>query len=624
MARLWACWRPPNARPASGDIVLSFLHPADEAALAGVELINAREASSTVRARARQLYLSISARIGAERGSDGKTLREATGQPDAPISPWWYHPSSFRDCEADPAFSWIIAALTIQHTQRQRNCQELVLCGAPEEIWLAFQRAPAAERLRARAKPAVWWARALASRLRLALFTLRDIARCRRVALWPGRLDVLFVGFWDWSVTPQPSGALADRYVKALPDRLAAQGLKSGWLCWLDPDGDPSTAGRPIKTVLAPLAGRDDVILLQSLLGPGDVAVEVLDRRPLAAYLRRRGDPAFRKIFRQEGLDLFPLFEERLLRGFLDGCLPRCGLARRAAERAGARWAPKALFSFLEHNPYAKAVVTGLRRGAPGSSCLAMQHASLCAEKTFFFLDPALDFRGEPDGKAAPCPDFLFVMGSLAREHLRSCGYPEERLPLTGSARFDHVREPAPVPPRPSARPLKVLAVSTLDTSADIDMVEALCGASAGRNDIELCVRDHPFSRIADAPRFAPLAGKIAVSSRTLRQDLDWADLVLYTYSTVAEEAFVEGKPVWQWLPLGYNASALAEAAGIPQFGDIPRLAEALSEFARNPAPWTPDLEKRRQVCERLFFKADGGSALRIAEAIAAALSARQ
>ncbi|WP_158244778.1 hypothetical protein, partial [Pseudomonas sp. GW460-E13] len=92
--------------------------------------------------------------------------------------------------------------------------------------------------------------------------------------------------------------------------------------------------------VLAPLAGRADVVLLQRYLTPADALSAFADVRPARAYLRRRRDPSFRALFRREGLDLWPLFAERLLRGFLDGCLPRCELARRASERAAADLRP--------------------------------------------------------------------------------------------------------------------------------------------------------------------------------------------------------------------------------------------------------------------------------------------
>jgi hypothetical protein len=86
-----------------------------------------------------------------------------------------------------------------------------------------------------------------------------------------------------------------------------------------------------------------------------------------------------------------------------------------------------------------------------------------------------------------------------------------------------------------------------------------------------------------------------------LEENLDAADLILFTYSTVAEEALLRGKPVWQWLTLGYNGSALAAINGTKQFSSVAGLRRGLEELCTNRRGALPSAEERQQVFEELF-----------------------
>lgn len=622
MTRLHVCWTFPSTQPPAEDAVLSFLPPADEERLArgfSGALLRARELSLPVRARARQLYLDLSAELAASRGASGRTLREeAASGPGA--SPWWWHPSSFKDCESDPAFGLIIAALTILEARRRLRATSLRLVGAPDELLAALRPLPGVETPAPRSawRPAWVWMRGLAARTASALRHLRE--RSAAAAVKAGQVPrgaVLFSGFWDWSVSATADGLLADRYTKALPSELEKLGLPVAWLCWFDPEGEPSLPRRDWRGVTSALDGRADAILLQPYLAVTEILAAHTDFRPLRAYLNRRAEPDFPALFLRDGLDLLPLFEERLLRGFLDGCLPRCALVALAAERAARELQPTATVSFLEHNPYARAFNDGVRRGEPRAVLTAFQHASLCREKTFYFLDPAREFRGEPDGRPAPSPDLVFAMGAQSREHLLSCGYPPERVLLTGNPRYDSLRPGTQAPPPGSG--VRLLIAAGLDTSVEIDMVEAAVAAADGLPEVAVVVRDHPFSRVSEHPRFAALAGRVSVSTATLQEDLARASVVLFTYSTVAEEAALQGKTVWQWRPLSYDASALAEVADIPRFASVPALRAALSAF--HPAPLAAT--ERTRVTELLFHRLDGGAAARVAAALKAAIQGK-
>ena len=291
-----------------------------------------------------------------------------------------------------------------------------------------------------------------------------------------------------------------------------------------------------------------------------------------------------------------------------------------ATARAAVLHKPRLTLGFLEHFPYARAHYEGMRRSGLNARNYAMQHAGCARDKTFYYLDPRLEFRGEPDGSCVPRPDHVFVMGILGADRFRECGYREEQISVTGSARYDHVvampqdqtksRDRARVAGR-----LCVLVACSLEVSSEIAMVEAACLAAAGLEGVHLRLRNHPSSRVDNHPRFSRCRGFIEASTNSLAVDITWADIILYSYSTVAEEAFLLGKTTWQWLPVGFNGSALADVVPVPQYGSVGQLRIAMLEHTKNPDATHPSEEMILAAAEMLFKPADGGATLRIADA---------
>src|SRR5438105_2156339 len=112
--RLWVCWKEPKVAPGPADCILTFLSPSAERRLKlqhPGEVLFAREVSRDIRKSARSAYLAAAARLAVVPAQNGKALRQflaSSGQ----ASRWWYHPVSFKDCEADPTFDRIIAVFT--------------------------------------------------------------------------------------------------------------------------------------------------------------------------------------------------------------------------------------------------------------------------------------------------------------------------------------------------------------------------------------------------------------------------------------------------------------------------------------------------------------------------------
>lgn len=618
---LWVCWQRPQAAPPTETPVLSFLSP-------GVEedfcrecpgpVISAREVSQEVRREALKLYQDLVASLGVTPLSGEKTFRQSLGNPGE-ASPWWYHPVSFKDCETDSTFNSIIALMTINHTARQRGATRLVLVGATWEIAAVLAGVYETVEINV-AKPKVWrlWLKSLGSRLKHLLILCRDAADSRRFGGTQFKpMEVALFGFWDWSVGwEKRRNSLWDRYFQALPGELARLGIGTqGWLVWLDLKGPGRWLGRRRGQALAGLRHCPQVTVLQSLLQPREIYRALADFRPLAKYLKVRRKAAFKKMFQVSGMDLLPLFSGPLLAGILDASLPRHRLVLLAVRRAIKQYNPRLAVSFLEHHLFARACYAGVRQAGVGTAAMVVQHANYSHEKTFLHLHPILEFQGEPDGCATPHPDYVCALGRLGYDLFRESGYPEANIFLTGSPRYDHILSlPAhgsrtPGKPRVAVNPqnINLLMLAGLDVNQELEMVEAVCLAVKNLPHYRLRLREHPMAGIQARSDFTPYRRQVQITSGSLAEDLEGADLIVFTYSTTGDEAFIQGKPVWQWLTWRYNGSSLAETGAIPQFASVVSLRQALMAFQQTPAAFLPSRAERRRVLAHLFCPSEAG-----------------
>jgi surface carbohydrate biosynthesis protein (TIGR04326 family) len=608
---LWICWAKPINPPPSTAVILSFLSPDAEEAFRSEwpgRFIFGWVAAVDVKRDAREVYLDLVARIGCVKLRNGKTFRQALARPGH-TNAWWYHPVSFKDCEREQTFNWFIVLFTIRKVAASIGSERLILAGAPSEIANVL-KAEFAVRIDGRAAVKPFYlevCRAFISRLLFYWRMLMLVMASRNLSVTvPGEPGILLAGFWDWSLDwNQEQGRVIDRYYKRLPEELRATfNCPVGWLVWIDPSQSTWRKG---------LRESKDVIVLQSFLGIADVLRETLDLRPLGVFLRARYDGEFQNAFVHDGRNYFELFRRALLTGFIDSNIINCDLIALATERSCEKYMPKLTFHFLEHFPHARAHYDGVDRSSGSTVTCAVQHASYCHEKTFLFVRRDAEFNGEPDGEKFPRPNFVCAMGPFAKDLFRECGYKDEDVLATGSPRYDEIEFlPTSAVHSVPHDCTRVLMIASLNVELEIDVLSAVFLATRGLS-VDLVLRNHPLGRLDRHKRFTQYQSHVEIDNEPLNESIDAADLVLFSYSTAAEEAFLRGKPVWQWLPIGFNGSALTENTTIPQFGSVDSLREALLRFQKTPDLFAPAEEARREVLSRLFYAADGRSAERIA-----------
>lgn len=620
-------WDLPKSKLNKEGTVLSFLSPITEHELLETgtvkEIVTMSRIMDDVSPEARELYLDLVADIGLYVLPDGRTLREALAYKSR-SSLWWYHPVAFRNSEGDPTYTNILSLLAIVQEATKRGAKGLHLVKPPIGLAECLQSLfPVV--VQNTTSPIDWFdlGRGLLGRIRWILRKiLIQLALKRNYRRPQKKMDVVLQGFWDWSVFPAEGveGQLSDRYFVNLPNELRKRGKSVGYWCDYDPSNRPGKKKRKNSEVLAPLKTRDDIILLESLLNPSDIVRTGLDFRPLLTFLAIHRLPSFVEVFVKDGLNFYTLFISPLFRGFISNTIPRCRLVENSVVRACQESEPKLLVCFQEHFLPSRAIYAGLRGSF--SKSWAVQHASYNQGKTYGTLHQSKEFLSQPDHQSVPHPDRICVMGKNGERLFRGCGYSMNQVLLTGSTRYDDVRILRCNTCRPSMgpnhiSPKKILIATSLPASTEFHLVQVAVEACKGLDKgVVLRLRTHPFGKMDRIPGYSKINNALEVSNVILDEDLQWADLILMSQSTVGEEAFLVGKPVWQFRFPHPDQSALAEVATIPKFYTVTELRQAFIDLASFSEISKPNQAEIEHVYRSLFQTNKEKPSVAIAEAI--------
>jgi surface carbohydrate biosynthesis protein (TIGR04326 family) len=603
----------------SNSIVLSFLYPEKEQAFTksfkGSVFIG-RSEMNAVREKARLLYIDLVARIGAT-SCDGKTLRQNLALPDTG-NPWWYHPFTAKNCEPDPTFNRLLHIFTIVHICEQECIQKIIFHGGSHELADVFAEQYQIAKQGKLTRDWPFPLRGLITRARYFLkFVYHTFAIKYHVKPSDIKPDIMFSGFWDWSVCLDHEKKLKDTYFVNLPDHLKAKDLLCAWFLWFSPFQKMGSNKQTLKSVLNSAKDHPQLILVQYFLTIIEIILAFADLRPLFRYLRYCRSNSFRSLFKEKNLDFWPLVNRQLAYHFCGTSLPYHKLVELAYRKALARYRPKLALTFQELFLQSRAIYQGGRLGSPETIHCTIQHCSYNREKTFVILDSKREYLGEPDECSIPKPDFVFSLGSLGRKIFLENGFSEKQVFLTGSPRYDHIK----ISKKTNInivrdKHVNVLLTPTLNRQLELEMLQAVVLATIDLEYVNVFLRSHPFARMEDLPECQSLLPHLTLTKGSLEDDLDMSDLVIYTYSTVAEEAFLKGIPVWQWLPAGFDGSVIKEVTNVKSFTQVDCLRESLVEFAKNPNYFLPTHNAQQNVLDQCFYEEDGKASYRITDKI--------
>ena len=620
---LWVCFTLPPEAPPPHALVLSFMAPSVEAEVSerwGARLVCGRSLINEVRPSARAEYVRLIARLGSTVDRDQRTLRQALQGPGG-YSRWWLLWPTEKDCvsDQDTIYTTILQLMVVQAVRGRYRVERVRLHGASAVIAEALGK-----RHRSSARAIVDLMRSigfgLAARVALIIECLGFWLVLRRLPRRVEPCDVLLQGYWDWSVRPDEHGGLRDRYFVDLPSQLARRGVSVGWLASCETQAERWQRGRKQRDVLAASCAHSQVTLLERYWVPADIVQAACDLRYPLRTTRFVFDRRFRAVCTVGPLDLFPLVREPLLRAAWGSTFCRLELIATATARACRHLRPRMVLTFMELFVRARAIYAGVSASSTRPAVWAAQHGGYSSDKTLGVADPDIEMRGSPDGCVMPAPDGIFAMGDLSRRIWQATGFSPTRVMASGGLRYQSVQI------RTSRRETSkerasILLACGMNEAAEIELCDAVLAAVVGLP-IDLLWRDHPTYQFSRRRAFRAFQGRITVTSQPLSEDLDAADLVLFTHAGIAEEALLRGIPAWQWLWAGFNTSPFLDVPVIPTFTSVPTLRRELQSFVREPARFRPTADTQRRVLQECFGSEPAGASVRIADAIQGMIAA--
>ncbi len=604
--------------------------PAEEQKLtdsfSGTFLSGNRE-MNPIRETAISLYKELVTRIAAT-PCHQKTLRKILSISETQTS-WWYHKVSGRGVEHDPTFNYLLQILTISQIAQREKIDQIALYGSSLEVAEVLASKYSLTRyssLQGRRKlkekfPLLLYLYGGWLRIRYLYHALQTQLALRQIKLSTFQPDVVFQGFWDWSVNVNESAnQVQDHYFISLPEKLEMAGFHCAWFVWFAPHLKPGSSHRSLAETLGKAKNQEKIIFLQKFLKISDIVLISLDVRPLIRYIRFSHLKAFQALFVEKDLDFWPLFRQQLMYHFATPDIAHHTLIECASRRAFAAYLPKLSFVFQELFLYARAFYQGQLLGSPDTIQCAIQHASYNREKALMLPDPIREYQGIPDNYAIPKPNYIFAMGELGRDLFREAGFSADHVFLTGSTKYDHIR----IISSDSKQPLKqenrskinVLLALTLNRALEFELIQAAYLVAKKLPQINLLLRSHPFAKMEDWPAYQPYRSHIFSTKGSLKEDLAQADLVLFSYSSVAEEALLLGIPAWQWVPPRFNGSVFRDIPAILSFSTLKSLEDSLQAFIENPQSFLPNQASQECVLRHCFYQADGLATQRIASKI--------
>ena len=562
-------------------------------------------------------YLAITADIGLVK-KNAQTFRNALRVDTLSESLWWYHMVSFRNNTVSPEFDEMVQIYTVKKVFEKSGCTDIIFHSISFKLAEVFKsRWPHSQYTIIGSNESLLWAfvRGLASRCKYFINSAKKIIITAKFKKTHNQaVDILFFGFWDWSVSQGQNGKLEDKYYKRLPQCLSKLGItKQGWLVLFDPHSKPGSEKRPMMSVIPESCHNNNVFFLQSYLSILDLLKESLRLRPYFKFLSYQ--KRIHTVTHGEGFNLYPLFRKELHYRFFDSSLVHLRLIELAVRRACSELSPKVTLNFLETHLISRACYSGIRLANKSSIRVSMQHASRNEESIFFRCHPTKEFPVGVDKETLPKADYHCVMGELGAKIVAESGYPNDQIKLTGSPRFDHVvRLKSTVKKRNAERCILFAAsgVIELEIPAFLMTVKAIHGLCG----IKLVLREHFFWKVSVHPEVKAILDRIEISNRSLDDDLNRADLVLFTTTTLAEEALMREIPVWQIISEKSNFSSLRAMNEVKKFYSEKQIRFALNKSIQQGYFDVVSPSFVDQVERNCFFKCDGHSAERMSAQI--------
>lgn len=536
---------------------------------------------------------------------------------------WWYTTLSEKNTPGDAAWWIFVRVRALRRAAGARYARAVVVSDPSTARVLADALRAEGVDVLARPVPPHRTSRPMLRRALGAVAVPVSILRARR---WRtgGRCDVALFTDHPRSWTRR-NGPWQDVYLADARDHVERRGNSACHAAVVfSPESGPAKWREERLARSEPTDGIEIVDGHARLLG---ALRRYLDPRDLLGFAVASGRKGFRQAFVQDGVDYAPLFLP-LLRRSVFVAWPFLKTLEEAVSRFAREKDVAAANCYLFEQTYGRALMNGVRTGAPKAYVAGMQHGPYSRMKFQFGGIPG-ELRAAGRVGPLPMPDVSLVEGEAAATLVRERGV--EDVAVIGAPRLDalarraeHIR-PATI----HGPPWTVLVAPGLHDTEEV--VSTAMRALAADERFHVVVRPHPKATLGaagEAVEAAVRAGRASRSPPTvdLASAIEPADAVVCTYSSAGAEAVACGRPVVLLASHRVPDVSLFALCGVSPLVavDATTMREALERLLSDPAVHAAQIADARMVVRESFHALDGRSAMRLADALTSHLGARE
>jgi surface carbohydrate biosynthesis protein (TIGR04326 family) len=607
-----------------GDVLLSFCDPELEIILKNefsskYKFHLARDIGLEIKKCTTDLYQSLITKLSIQPIRNGKNLRELLFNDEIQSSEWFFNPMSFRDCEASDLYKNILVINIISHVKKITEIDQVVLFGEPAEISVFFEyNKLGAPNFKLNPKVVIRilfksiFQNAIVFFTNIYYFILFKFYYKNKKKHFETK-KVALSGFYDWSFNLDDNFKIKDdKYFKDLVGNLSKKGINYIYLCWFEPNTIPNSKFK-LRDLIKAVGADKNLTLINEELHFFDIFKSYYNSFRIYFKVFKILNNFYRKNdFEINGYNLIPLLSKDLFSSLVSFEVLKYNLIYKAFKKYfDKNKSLKVFLSFLEHYPYTRALCLAANNKL---DIISMQHASYSHGKTFYYLDPNHEFvSSEIDGLILPHPNQIIIMGNRNKALFESVGYKSDDVLQYGSLRYkdksEIINSHTKVINNDS---FNILLPLSIKESIHVDLIMAVYTAIKGILNVRVIIRNHPYHNIRDNYWVMTNLNleNFQFSENTLLDDLNNSDLIISSYSTVAEEGLLMGIPVIQWASLDFEGSPLFCDPRVSTVSNVIELRNTIKKIIQNYEQYKPSLTTIDEIYADYFSPSHNSNTL--------------
>ena len=553
---------------------------------------------------------------------------------------WWKTQISEKNSPGDGVWWQLFRAAALRERLRERAYSRCAVAGDDDFVRLAKQVADleqvplmgfpqGGERLRLH--------RVLLARAAGCLFLLIAIILAkwhhrrdsRQMLRRPAREGQTILYTWFPRVWTDRFGGWKDMYYGDAPELIAEETGDQPLMALRMYDRTkfvtPGTYHKRLKVLQDPQRAPRRYVLLESFGRLWETLRLYLSPWDGLRYLRMTRHRDYRQAFLWEGLELGTLLNKGIWRSLLlswPHLLALQGNATRLAQQLEPALVVLYCFEFV----YGRSIIAGTRNGVPDATIVGVQHGPISPMKLLYSGTAAERRPSHSGGPALPEPDVYAVDGALAETVLVQRGIPDDRIEVTGPARFDDVwAEAARLQSTDGHRTSDKLRILVAPGLHDTPFVFGTTLGALGHDDrLELVLKPHPKVSDEQIDLWTPAhqgAGQYGGARVTVAREgsiYEWmarTDIFLGTYSSTSVEALAFRLPVILLVPDHTPDMSLYHGQSVPvlKASSAEGIRRHVARFADDASFREPYAEQISKVLEDSFGPRDSQASQRLA-----------